>query len=563
MTRDKPERKARKREMSARGRAMIEERAVKARPRQLAELQVIARSRGRITDQELTAVAVLLAHLHHHDAIPGMLAEWLVGAGELPARAAAWLASTAGRNCMAEAEAEHEGRLVGRRRSVGVKALLLAWSITDEEAERLGLVELVGNARRMQLRRRAEGIRTAEEVQAERRAAVAEPKPWEAAGISKPAYYKRLKREAAAAVRAATGEPREEPEPWLAAGLSRATYFRRMRTDRETERETRRDHIAVEENRTEGEIPQEPAQPGLPALAQPTYFSLGNMVAPSLPRSLTQEVPPASAFPTAEARRFRALALRLNLPWMGGDDPTMWFGNRPRALSAAEQEEVDAAVRATLASLTRRDAIERARAREADAADTRTPAQREADFHARLADRERQHRTANEQGERPARVSKHVWDEVPMELRTRVTGWAGRFFLTGIKPDDAVPLAVDAARREALIVDQVLAADPSANVKTIQQLIVTGLRNGWWQLATAEAVSLVLAKFAEDRAALDAAAMAASEVIERNHPSLPAGEREAVVEQAARLLVGFPGTSPTHAVNQARDAIRGAMEGDD
>lgn len=225
---------------------------------------------------------------------------------------------------------------------------------------------------------------------------------------------------------------------------------------------------------------------------------INDTVARSATSSLTLEPPPIAYLHTAEARRLRALGMRLGLEWVGAaEHPSYWWRvPQGRSLTAAEYDMLEAAIGEAQEAEWQREAIDMARMRDEDRRDTRTPAERQA---ARIA--EQAERVASqERGDRPARVSQGVWDAVPQELRSRVPLMAGGLYISDGdfygEPDKAVIGAVEAIRRIDAIVAHVTTADPTADREH-----VGWLARSFWKRSTERAVDLVLQTLTTERAA--------------------------------------------------------------
>lgn len=193
--------------------AIISSQIHENRPRILAELGKVCESRsGRLTDEQVAAVAGVISHTCRPSEVFTRLSDWLGSHLCEPELARAWMETVAGRECVYIAWFDPESR-----RDLPKDDLLRVMDISDEESELLGLLHLISDRLQKRSDRRAEGIqaRTKEE-------------PWIELGISKAAYYRNL-RAAKAGIATSAGDARPsraESRPWEQLGISRATYFR-------------------------------------------------------------------------------------------------------------------------------------------------------------------------------------------------------------------------------------------------------------------------------------------------------------------------------------------------
>jgi len=527
----------------------IDKRTRAARPHIWSELTALIRHRGgAITEQQIKIAASVLSYIIAADELEASLGAWLaVDVRASQDVAAAWLASTEWRDVLARAEAAAGGRqrawrprgaaeprLRDPRRHYSISTIRDEFRITDDEAEALNFKHLISERRRSALRRAAEHVD--QQPDASPTPSAETTRPWEAAGLSRSAWYARqarTRREAvAAAVRRAAGEPELDKAPWIAAGVSKATWYRRKKAG-----ETK--------NRT-------PVDP----IKEPTYNTFLDTVARSPDSSLTSATPPASAFPTAEARRLRALALRLGLAWIGGKwrEPELCWKVPPgRTLTTSEAADLEAAMMAARHAEWRREAIEAERMREAAAVEmaTTTPAERQAAREAAEAEL----RAATERGDRPARVSEAAWAAVPADLRPRVTKFAGRFFLYGHEPDAAVALGVEAIRREDAIVAAVLRQDPDADIERVRRAA-----SKWYRHPTAEAAAHVRADLSREEGAEAQSCQNQEQQVRRyaslEYPDLSSDARAALIAAALDVLAQPGENDPYRAVR-----IAGARRG--
>ncbi|MFT8246482.1 hypothetical protein [Roseomonas sp. BN140053] len=317
----------------------IGERVFEARFRTLADLSAIAIDRGSLTATQLGAVAALLVAARGEPE-PDFdwrreLAEWLAG-NELAPSLAALAPDVLGASLAAD-------------------ALRTLFEVADDDAERLGLRQLVSERLRSRIRRREEGVPP-------RRAEVA--------------------------------------EPWKAAGVGRATWFRRL--------------AAAKEAAKPDETPT-------------TLFKEENARAHAIGsfESHARSAPDVSSL-SAEERRYARRAAALGALWSDNadvTDPWTWF-DIPPGLPDMEQAVLAVACEAAENARRRREAVARARARRAPPRPPRDPQAC------------------------PARVSQAVWDEVPPERREDTALRAGRFFLAGMAPDDAIRAGLAAVLTE-------------------------------------------------------------------------------------------------------------------
>lgn len=194
--------------------AIINSQIHENRPRILAELGKVCESRsGRLTDEQVAAVAGVISHTCHPSQIADQLSAWLLDLGCAPDLAGSWMRSTRGKECIYIAWFDPESR-----RDLSKDDLLRVMAISDEESELLNLLHLVSDRLQKRIDRRAEGIQARNKSE-----------PWKDQGISKAAYYRNL-RAAKAGIAASAGDARPsqaESQPWEQLGISRATYFRR------------------------------------------------------------------------------------------------------------------------------------------------------------------------------------------------------------------------------------------------------------------------------------------------------------------------------------------------
>ncbi|HYH38272.1 MAG TPA: hypothetical protein VD860_08630 [Azospirillum sp.] len=555
--------------ISAAAQAAIAAQALASRPRLLADIAAVVRSRGgRLTAEQVDVVGVILARITPPDDLGAALAEWLADVGGDPELGVAWLASADGQFARIAAA-------VGDALDYSVADTLVVFGVTAEEAERLGLETLISEGQRADRRRRAQGIPTA----AERRAAEqAQPKPWDNGGYSRATHYRRLEAErvqadaeAVAAVLRAAGVPVDPPErtprPWEKLGYSRATYYRKLERGEivvgagETECETSRDHI----------------KRGYDSCFDPSLILNNYTVARSLTSCLTPGThPPVSVWPTEAARRLAVLAAELGLRFDPDATPhspaTAWEIPEDVTLSAESAAALQAAQAQAEEGERRRRGVESARARAADAerradetAELRAlcdaldpngvlaPAERwERAVSARDAARRAAEADAalGEAYACPKRVTPAVWEAVPYAMRPRVRRLAGRFFAHGHTPNAAVALGVEAARREAAIANRLHADHGVAPEDAV------ALAREHYRLPTADAVDRALASLSAREVARAAAEAAIGEALAVAEPPILAAELAAVREGAVRILAGNPERSdPAHAVELARRCL--------
>lgn len=316
----------------------IGERVFNARFRILEDLAAVAVDRGTLTGPQLGAVASLLVAMRGDQEDVDrrvVLAEWLAE-NELAFELAARVPDAPGFPLASD-------------------ALRALFGVTDEEAERLGLRQLVSERLRSRARRREEGVPP-------RQVGVAGQSPWEAAGVSRATWFRRQK----------------ASQDATAPGETPATLLK--------EKETR-------------------------------AHAIGSFESHDLP------VLDVASLRSAEERRYARQALALGaIPRFEADfaDPWTWF-DLPPGLSDIERTAVQIVCEDAVAARRRREAVATARARRMPPPPPHDPQ------------------------DCPARVSPAVWEEVPPELREDTALRAGRLFLAGAAPDDAIRAGLAAA----------------------------------------------------------------------------------------------------------------------
>jgi hypothetical protein len=515
-------------------------RKAKSRPVILDELTRLIRSRsGEATEQQLAVVASIMSlRVECAAYLQPAVRTWVWQCGAPKGSEKAFFASAGWAEAWSRAQDAEYGkrrsltpadspdgprRSVDPRKDYSIPAIRSAFGITADEESELDLRQLVSERRRSALRRRAEGLPkagTPTPIAADRAAE---------SGVSRRTLFRRAQRERTAAaeeavtavLRAASGDTTPiEPDRklWVKAGVSRAAWYRRK--DRETQSGTLRDRNKVM-SKTVDEYPS----------LRPLLLSSYDTVAKSATLCLTPPAPTAPIFRTAESRRLAVLAHRLGLEWTGARYLVAWWAvPTGMTLSEADAADLHAAVQAADAADNRCTAIENARARDADQADTRTYEQRQTDEAAERAEAQ----AAHDRGDCPAKVNTAVWTAVPAELRRRVRRLAGRFFLLGSEPDEAVADAVELIRRANAIVARVQSSDHSADLDRVQ-----ALAENYYELSTTNAVGRVLNDIAKERAALAASPPDPREadlkrMCRREHPGMPIDQMFAACQEILR-----------------------------
>jgi hypothetical protein len=129
--------------------------------------------------------------------------------------------------------------------------------------------------------------------------------------------------------------------------------------------------------------------------------------------------------------------------------------------------------------------------------------------------------------------------------------WAGRFYVDGLDPDEAVAAAVAAVRRQDAIIAHVIAAEPSADRE-----IVARRSAQFWSHSTRSATKLVLESLAKEaaerkgqRSGLEAELGRLARIY---YPALPRAE---VVAAALAVLQRPAESDPRRAVNIAAHEV--------
>jgi hypothetical protein len=414
----------RKRSVSKAASVAIAATVEKARGRVLVELSLLTESRGgRLTGEQVAAVAAVLSYAVPPDELTSVLAQWLELRNANPGAASDWATSSAGVALLAAARGDDRGR-----RDLSADAMRRVFVVTDDEAERLQLTALAPEWLRSRQRRRAEGVGP------RRKRAEDGERPGKKEGLSRAGLY-RLKAAQKAAQAAADG-------------------------------------------------PAEPVQRAAALAADDEAVDLGRFIRPPVPElTAAQRV---ARLPTSEGRRYASAAFAKGLKWSkdyrGPDDPWYWFD-----LPAEDGSDEDHRVRAVLLPLML-DARKAAARREAIAV---TRARRRAEDHVDDPPPARPDSTA-----RPAQVSEAVWEQVPKDMCAEVVRLAGRHFLHGMSPDDAVAVSLLQVRRERSRAALVALACPEAPAAA-----VAAAATRWWRAPREEAAARAVAELQAELAA--------------------------------------------------------------
>lgn len=475
--------------------------------------RLVTSRRGAVTPQQLEVIASVLSYVVSAAELPRALVGWQASNRITAETAAPFWDSAAWGEVLERAQDASLGdtrayrprgqkpRNVDPRKDWSIPAIWDVFEVSEAEAGLLNLTTLVSERRRSMLRRMAEG---------------AEP--------------------------GTVGRPLKKDRPWEAEGISQRTWQRREKKAKEADHAALVERVAaVSRNAT---VSREPANASVgeavgassPKGAIAPYNdtvafrdsgSAGLTFYDAVPRIPTRPTYPEEDQPkswmlrTAEARRLAALAKRLGLAvdgWAGERDASTWWSVPPGCvLSPAEQDELDIAIGAANRAESRRDSIDAARMKEADAQrmraipidpsvrptsvshdawsmmspDSRLAAVRHA---AEVAARAAAAAEANEAVAAydptacPKLVSPDLWNAIPLHLRPLTLVRAGRYYLSGWRPDDAVTLGAEIAARVDALVFAVMDARPDLAVEHVSEIALSL----WW-MATVEAVPEVVA----------------------------------------------------------------------
>lgn len=345
------------------------------------------------------------------------------------------------------------GECLDHRPDITIDRCRDGFGIDDAEAERLGLTKLVGEALRSKLRRAAEGST------------------------------------------GRRGRPRRTDKPWEELGIPERTWRDRQARQRKAEQKALVDRVATDSQVRRKTDPTEPdiviynrVEFPADASADLTFYGAMEELPDLTPPAAESTSIPAWALRTAEARRLAALAQRLEMVFNGTFDtqhPGVWWGLPPGLIlderDAAQFEEFAAAA---CRGMERQEYITEARVnaaartRPADgpppplAADPTAPAPADGDVN------------------RPPRVSQDIWDAVPQDLREEANQYAAWHFRAGHRPDRAMVLGVEQARRTRALVAAVAAIRPDLDPCDIAN--PSRPFPEWWKMATAVAVVEVI-----------------------------------------------------------------------
>jgi len=533
-----------KRRLSAKASAENEQRRVSARRRMLDELALVVSARGgEMTLAQADIVGVLVYGVTGADPFVAALAYWCDEARAELGLAEEWLRSRGGLEGL---EMAAVGADEDSLSDYTIAQVVEVFAISDTEADLLGLTTLVSERRRSHLRRRAEGVPTAEEVRA-----APGPKPWEVEGIPertwryrRAAEWRRCVEETVAAVRRiARGDEHDEPQPtadaaapsddrkpWEKLGVSRATYMRRKAAER-----TRQ---ADGQDGADRETP--PCRTRDPISKRYNKEFFPDRVAGSARVGLTRPAaqPEVEAvWHTAESRRLAALATSFGLtlseqadpdaPWHAWEvPPGLTLTDEQAAHLHAARKAADAAERRRLAILLHRD-----RQRWAAMSQAERDAERAAEEQA-WADR---HRWIIDGDGCPRQVTPEVWAEIPRAWRKVTLTWSGRFHVRGEPGDRAVLLGFAAAMRAVSAYHEIRRALPDMSKADAKRYA------DWlYRLPTLTAVDRVRTIVQDrqdqtERAAADVAAAVGGVL-----PPVPDDDHAEVIARATKRLLRHP-----------------------
>lgn len=423
-------------EISPAAQAAIADRVRLARPDMLSDIRTILASRGgRATVDQLDTLARLIAADVPANTLLGALVEIFAQCRVERSTSAPWWADRYDA-LFAAVEAAERGD-ADPPPAPTIDQCRDALLVTDEEAVELGLRTLVSEQVRSARRRAAVGAEPG---------TVGRPRgdrPWEAAGVSKATWFRRLARQTAEEERVvaaeiqsvAAGETKSDPIcnyeiPPQAVGSDSPLY----------------DSLRIGSNF----VSLPPARPG------------GGFGAPVAVKPLSQveaRLAYIGTWPTEEALRLVALAARYGLWW--ADDPydikawrsETWFAT-PDGVTLTSDQEVALVIACKAADggekhdrgHARAERLFHARGREESARWNKRPLnQRIAIERKRKQDEAKKLETPDG---RPHSVSQAVWDAVPVDWRDEVLRLAGLNFVYGYAPDEAVLRAVWTYRRD-------------------------------------------------------------------------------------------------------------------
>jgi hypothetical protein len=267
-----------------------------------------------------------------------------------------------------------------------------------------------------------------------------------------------------------------------------------------------------------------------------------DMVAKSL---MPPPPPPEPYRGTSEAAQLAKLAAELGLEW-DDFDPSFggWWYTVPKSAVLTEEDvaAIQAATEAAWLAEERKKALRKAQLYKQLA---------DPSFNERWAATVAERAEAARRGDPPGNVSRAVWAPIPPEARERVKITAGLMRMRGYPVDVGVAIGMHQVRREDAFLAALQAADPTVDMERAR-----GWADEYWRCPTQEAVDKALERFAERRATYRAAEAKVLAAIDRVSPPVLAEEREEVIAEATKSLVGWPNSTPEHSVNLARDCLR-------
>lgn len=525
-------------DLSRRGAAEIARRKTAARPRQFAEMIKVIRARGGVaTTDQLYVVGCVLSYMVPASMWSATLRDALVTNGQMPpADVDGWLMSGAARTIDEHIQAAGRGeakvfrqgkrvRKVDPRQDYSTAGIVAAFSLTDADADAMGLEILVSDRRRKENGRRAVGIQSKAEVQARPKA----PPPWEAAGVARATWHRqqaKAKRHAEAMmIINGSSDVRRSATLSMASTDTGMGYPGGELESSSYICDTVADSLTHPQSKSVS--PTEPGQPVDP-----------------------QAVPGLRNRPV-EVQRHAVLAAGLGCVWArwpSADWPGSWFEpSADRPLSADDEARFWASAGSANDAVERAEAVATAQHRRwwAGLSREERAAHLQAEREEYRCRQERRQAPPDGSGGdgRPARVSPHVWLLVPPTCRERVVKFAGRVFLRTGRADESVlsVLAdvIEAAKYDEEVIAEALAAVPDAGEARIRRWRYAD------QIGCGDDAMRLWAKIGRQR---DIQAQARSAVAAAG---IPDTEAAAVTDRAARLISGGM-ADPAQAVRDAQ-----------